>query len=255
LTTGSGGTIVEATGTLSLEGGTLITPSLDHSHGGDLNFTGGVLKVKNFTGDLSNDGGVYAPGSSTAISSVSGDYTQDASATIEMELGGTDPGDEYDHLDVGGATTLGGTLLIVLGDGFMPGPDDTFDLFDYLGGVSGDFADYNLPDLGPGLAWDTSAVATTGVLGVTSQPIEGDLDGDGFVGGADLDIVRANWGHSVPAGDLASGDPSGDGVVNSDDLDIIRANWGISTTAVVPEPGMLLLLAFGLTWTVLGRVR
>ncbi len=252
---GSGGTIVEATGTLSLEGGTLNTPSVDDSHGGTFSFIGGILKVKDFTGNLSNDGGVFAPGPSTKISSISGNYTQNASATIEMELSGTVPGTEYDHLDIHGVTTLGGTLGIVLGGGFMPSPDDTFDLFDYLGGVWGDFANYDLPDLGAGLAWDVSAVPTTGVLSVTLQPITGDLDGDGFVGGADLDIVRANWGNSVPAGDLAMGDPSGDGAVNSDDLDIIRANWGLSTATVVPEPGVLLLLAIGLTGTAIRRVR
>ena len=57
----------------------------------------------------------------------------------------------------------------------------------------------------------------------------GDLNGDGQVGSADLDIVRSHWGETVPAGDLLSGDPSGDGTVGSADLDIIRGNWGAGT--------------------------
>ena len=81
-----------------------------------------------------------------------------------------------------------------------------------------------------------------------SEPpaLDGDLDGDGFVGSSDLDIVRGNWGSSVPAGDLGSGDPSGDGLVGSGDLDIVRANWGNSLPATVPEPGCLVLFAVGL---------
>ena len=72
--------------------------------------------------------------------------------------------------------------------------------------------------------------------------IPGDLNGDGFVGSGDLDIVRANWGQSVTAGDLGRGDASGDGNVGSADLDIVRANWGQIAPTAVPEPGACLLL-------------
>ena len=61
------------------------------------------------------------------------------------------------------------------------------------------------------------------------RPLPGDLNGDRFVGSADLDIVRANWGATVTPGDLLHGDPSGNGIVNSADLDIVRANWGAGT--------------------------
>ena len=71
--------------------------------------------------------------------------------------------------------------------------------------------------------------------------IEGDLDGDGFVGSSDLDLVRANWGTAVSGEE--NGDANGDGTVNSADLDVIRANWGQGTPAAVPEPGIFLLLA------------
>ena len=68
-------------------------------------------------------------------------------------------------------------------------------------------------------------------------PIPGDLDADGFVGSADLDTVRANWGQTVPAGSLLHGDPSGDGLVGSADLDIVRANWGSGTPAAAATIG------------------
>lgn len=168
-TTGSGGTVVNATGTLDLQGGTFNTPSLDDSHGGDFSFTGGRLEVRDFTGSLLNEGGVYAPGLSPAASSITGDYEQGEFATIEMELGGTVLGSEYDHLAIGGATTLDGILSVVLFDGFEPAAGNTFDLFDYDGGVSGNFATYNLPNIGL-LEWDYSLVPTTGILRVVPEP-------------------------------------------------------------------------------------
>ena len=80
----------------------------------------------------------------------------------------------------------------------------------------------------------------------TGGPLEGDLNGDGLVGSADLDIVRSHWGETVEQGNLLEGDPSGDGTVGSADLDIVRANWGQGTpssASAVPEPvgGILLL--------------
>ena len=73
--------------------------------------------------------------------------------------------------------------------------------------------------------------------------IPGDLNGDDVVNSGDLDLVRANWGQTTTIGDA-----NGDGVVNSGDLDIVRANWGntAAASAVIPEPGVLMLLAAGL---------
>jgi len=90
---------------------------------------------------------------------------------------------------------------------------------------------------------------------LTTVALPGDLNGDGFVGSADLDIVRANWGGTVTPGYLAGGDASGDGQIGSSDLDIVRGNWGAGTppaAAAVPEPSVftglaiLLLGAFGI---------
>ena len=75
--------------------------------------------------------------------------------------------------------------------------------------------------------------------------VPGDLNGDGTVSSADLDIVRGNWGQSVTPGCLPCGDANGDGVVNSGDLDIVRANWGATAAAAVPEPGCAVLFLLG----------
>jgi len=44
----------------------------------------------------------------------------------------------------------------------------------------------------------TFKAAGTFVYNLTSVGLPGDLNGDGYVGSADLDIVRANWGAGAP---------------------------------------------------------
>ncbi len=75
--------------------------------------------------------------------------------------------------------------------------------------------------------------------------VDGDLNGDGFVGLDDLDIILTNWNQNVTVGDQA--DPSGDGYVGLDDLDFVLNNWNAGTppASVVPEPATLALLGFG----------
>jgi hypothetical protein len=82
------------------------------------------------------------------------------------------------------------------------------------------------------------AIATVPGLG----ELIGDLNGDGFVGIADLNIVLGNWNQNVTAGDKLLGDPSGDGFVGITDLNTVLGNWNAGTPppeviARVPEPG------------------
>ena len=77
--------------------------------------------------------------------------------------------------------------------------------------------------------------------GVEPQTLPGDVNGDGSVTSADLDLVRGNWGEAGNPGELP-GDANDDGFVNSADLDLVRGNWGASLPGAVPEPSTLLLL-------------
>lgn len=57
-------------------------------------------------------------------------------------------------------------------------------------------------------------------------PIDGDLNGDSFVGLDDLAILLNNWNQSVtPPGDISQGDASGDGQIGLDDLQPVLDNW------------------------------
>ena len=83
-----------------------------------------------------------------------------------------------------------------------------------------------------GLA-STTAASTTCTMPASDVEItarytyRGDLDCDGFVGQADMNIVLADWGHTVPPGDPRA-DPSGDNFVGQADLNIVLADWGKS---------------------------
>jgi polysaccharide biosynthesis protein PslG len=83
--------------------------------------------------------------------------------------------------------------------------------------------------------------------------VDGDLNGDGFVGVDDLNIVLSAWNQTVNTGDFLAGDPSGDGFVGVDDLNVVLANWNSGTppsadaSNTVPEPtSMLVLVGLGL---------
>jgi hypothetical protein len=82
---------------------------------------------------------------------------------------------------------------------------------------------------------------------ITSLP--GDLDGDGFVGISDLNIVLGNWNTNVAAGDPLLGDPSGDGFVGIEDLNVVLGNWNNGTppneiSTNIPEPRTAVVMLF-----------
>lgn len=84
-----------------------------------------------------------------------------------------------------------------------------------------------------------------------SSTLAGDLDGDGFVGIADLNAVLGDWNRGVDPGVWLNSDPSGDGFVGIVDLNTVLGNWNTgapSDTSSVPEPGSFVLVAL---WGVL----
>jgi T5SS/PEP-CTERM-associated repeat protein len=84
----------------------------------------GILRSRDrFTGNVEN-WGTAAPGNSTGTLTIEGDYTQMDTGRLEIELSSTM---SFDKLAVTGQATLGGTLDIILLDGFMPSPSDSFE--------------------------------------------------------------------------------------------------------------------------------
>jgi Ca2+-binding RTX toxin-like protein len=118
-------------GTSNLNGGTLVAPTV--------NLQAGLLAGNGaITGNLLNAGTV-APGFSAGSISISGNYTQSATGTLQMQIGGTTAGTGFDQLSVGDTAQLNGTLAVSLINGFVPASGDAFALLPYVH-HSGDFS-------------------------------------------------------------------------------------------------------------------
>ncbi|WP_433929404.1 hypothetical protein AB3662_37445 [Sorangium cellulosum] len=132
---------------------------------GDLDFAGGYLSFATFVGDLDNTqaGQVMIARPSVAIA---GDYTQGPSASIFYFVHGANA---PPIVQVDGDVTLGGRLEVGSANGSVPPFQlgDTIALLDWTGELSGEFDEVIVHiALDPGLAWDTSALYTTGEITV-----------------------------------------------------------------------------------------
>jgi hypothetical protein len=112
--------------------------------------------------------GVAGPGVLTV-----GNYTQTAAGVLDLEVGGTTRGTQYDAL-VAGAISLNGTVKVSLVNGFAPSAGQSFDVLDWSGGFAGSPAfDFSAAALPAGLTWDTSQFSTDGTLRVVPVPEPG----------------------------------------------------------------------------------
>jgi hypothetical protein len=238
-------------GRYNLIDGTLKVQSINASTG-LFDFTGGRLLIsKRFTGDLTQNGGVLAPGASPGEVTIEGDYnlnSDEEAGVLEIELGGTTPVAEHDKITVLGDVNLAkGILRVLLYDGFVPALGDRFDFMDWAGKLNGTYDTLELPNLGDNKTWNTDELFSDGELAVM---LPGDTDGDGDVDDADLGNLFANYtgpvGHA--GGKTAStGDTDYDGDVDDADMGKAFANYtGPAEAASVPEPASIALLGVGL---------
>ena len=193
-----------------------------------------------------------SPGQTTGL-----DFEQTASGTWDLELGGTGLND-YDRMTLTGVASLAGELDISTIGGYTPTLGNTFSII-LAGSVVGTF-DNVTGSPGAGLEYDVAYNAGSVILSVIAGGLAGDLDGDGFVGINDLNIVLANWNQNVPpANPLA--DPSGDGFVGIDDLNEVLGNWNAGTPPAdlsqtqIPEPTTGLFATAGVISLVFRRRR
>ncbi|QDT73690.1 beta strand repeat-containing protein [Lacipirellula limnantheis] len=220
--------------TLNLSGGVMnaSTVTLNNSA---FNFTGGTLHATAFNGDLVNNGGTLAPGTSPGTTTVNGNYTQ-SSGALEIELGGTSAG-QFDLLSVTGNTTLGGAIDVNLFGGFTPTIGQSWEIIDVAGTLSGAFA--GLAEGSPfanygGTLLTISYAGGDGndVFINTVAGLAGDFDFDDDVDGADFLL----WQRGASPNPLSAGD-----------LATWQANFGSPSstprTSTVPEPHAFLLSA------------
>jgi T5SS/PEP-CTERM-associated repeat protein len=249
-----GGTTLELNGALLVNNGT-ISGTVNVNYGSLAKGTGayGIVNV--------GQGGAYAPGNSPGIVTAAAVSLDNATVSsgapqLQIELGGTMPGTQYDQLHVTGPLSLGGTLSVSLVGGFRPHAGDTFDILDW-GALSGSFGALQLPSLNSRIVWDASQLYTTGTLSVQNTFYAGDVNRDSHVDVADVsalmtalsDLSKYQSTNSLTTAQLSLvADLTDDNVVTNVDLQgliILLANGGGSgggSLTAVPEPSSLALI-------------
>ena len=109
-----------------LEGGTFCTEVLNIETGGTFEFEDGTLQAGLVNGDVLQQDGRLAPGPGADATIITGDYTMQQQAFLEIEINGLGAGTQYDFVQVLGDVFLDGYLTLDISNNFEPGPDDTF---------------------------------------------------------------------------------------------------------------------------------
>ncbi len=136
--------------------------TIDNTLGGTFTNYGTLRGTGTFIGDLINDGGVVAPGSSPGTMTIDGNFTLAGTGILDIEIGGLAPG-LFDVLNVTGTADLtGGTVNISFLDGY--------DI---------------ITDLGPGETWDSEFLTAAG--GIISFDSVINFTGPSYI---DFDVVR-----------------------------------------------------------------
>jgi len=148
----------QTAGATILSGGNLSVPSVT-IQGGSLSGAGTV------TGNVTNAAAV-SPGSSTGTLAISGNYTQMAAGTLNIELASAT---QYDVLQVSGTATLAGTLNIARLAGYVPVAGSNFPVMTYAS-RTGSFGAVNGTDTGGGQMFQVNYGSAVLSLTVASNP-------------------------------------------------------------------------------------
>ena len=242
--TGAGTQVLAAnntyTGTTTVAGGLLLVNGT-HSGGGEYLVSGGTLGG---TGSIQADitvqaGGTLAPGAS-AGSLLTGDIVFEPNSVLEIELGGTSMGSQYDLL-LADSVNLAGDLAVSLIDAggglFEPAMSDTFSILlaNSLTGAFGNVANGGRLDTAGGegsflVTYDSASDAVI-LSDFVLATIPGDFDADGDVDGGDFLAWQRDDGSTL-------------GLSNWED------NYGgpgtLASTVAVPEPESLFLCLLGM---------
>jgi hypothetical protein len=243
------GTNIEQDGAIHLAGGMLDTQFVE-IHGGTLSGEGIIVTGSGpIPGQVENRIGTVAPGDGVGTLAIHGRYANGIDGTLEIEIGGTTPGTEYDQLVIDGDAALAGALqvsLVDLGEGlFEPALGDSFEILTMSGNLSGTFEALLLPEA---VNWHIDYGAQGVLLLVVS---DGDYNGDGVVNVLDYLVWRDTLGSTTKL--AADGD--GSGIVDDADYHLWKHNLGTSASgaavaSAVPEPSawLLILVAIWPVW-------
>ena len=260
LSTASPSTIAGPTGAVTVRrlqlGGGAGETTLEIPASGMLNATEGLYLAANgklagkgtLVGEVINAGST-SPGASTGVLAISGDYVQEASGRLTIELGGGDNSNptlpQFDQLLVFGHADLGGTLDISLVNEYVPAIGDSFPILKATDGLTS-FDVINLPALPSDRAWTTTTSLDTFALSVVAATpaSPADFNGDGDVDADDLSAWQAGFGG------LTGGDADGSGTVDGHDFLVWQREFtgsaGGGALTTVPEPAGATLICIAL---------
>jgi hypothetical protein len=159
------GAFTQTAGATILDGGAIQNASSLMIQGGSLSGSGTL------TGDVDNSGGTVSPGFSPGVINITGNYTQSASGTLSVEIGGASAGTDFDVLNIGGTARLAGTLAVSLISSFLPAVGSSFQIMTFAA-KNGQFAQYMGLDSGNnrlfGPAYAATNLALTAGLELTA---------------------------------------------------------------------------------------
>lgn len=155
-------------------------------------------------------------------------FTNTATGTWAVEIGGYVPGKEHDLLFVTqDETNLDGTLVVKVintGNGvFQPQMGDEFMILRATGPLNGTFVNQPV-SYGSGYVYLWNVVVKEDVVMLKLDDIvscQADLNSDGVVDGADLGMLLGEWGACDCQADF-----NDDGVVDGGDLGFLLGEWG-----------------------------
>ncbi|MHB9074490.1 MAG: autotransporter outer membrane beta-barrel domain-containing protein [Desulfobaccales bacterium] len=156
---GSTGDFIQTGGSHTVSGGIW----LGSGSSGTYTLSGGSLTADQINGNLVN-GGTFTP--LTSGTTVTGNYTQTASGTLEVQVASAS---SYSKLAVTGSASLNGALKIVLQGGFIPSYGQRFPgILTATGGVSGTFSSVVNQYITPTLYWNVLYSANSVDLGTST---------------------------------------------------------------------------------------
>lgn len=250
-----GHTTIQPGGTIHLNGGTVDSQAIVVTGGSISGHGSAIGNIDIEEGEISPGG--LGPGNSAGILFVEGIFAQRAGATMRIEIGGLEPGDEFvdpqfDNLVVDGSVVIDGTLDVSLIEGFDPQANDAFEIITSTDGFDGMFSAANWPELDPGLRWGVESDGYFFTLEVVDT-LPGDMNGDGALTEDDIglfvlaltDVAAYRQQFPLLQFELL-GDVNLDGSFDLGDVGAFSAlSFGAGAAESVPEPSAALLLAAG----------
>ncbi|HEY9690604.1 MAG TPA: Calx-beta domain-containing protein [Oculatellaceae cyanobacterium] len=166
------GTVQVQTGTLNLTGGGSSSGNWSLSNGAALQFSsnyalqGGILTGSGrVIGNVANLTQIN-PGDGIGELSITGNYTQNSAANLNIELGGAT---NFDRLNITGNANLSGNLNINLVNGFTPIVGDRYTILNFGGSLTGNFTNITGLNLGNGLLLQSLIINKSLVLDVVQD--------------------------------------------------------------------------------------